>query len=93
MSQLDIIFNMANLTVVFTHDQNEVPSLEIHIVGEGAARVTKAPLSEESIVRLMAYVNAALVSRLDKALRQIEDLKKDEPGPTAELLPFKPKGL
>lgn len=93
----DVVFQLGNVTValVQNYEQTNWPGLVIHIVEGDHGRVYKAPLDVTHAVQLCAFNFASLCKKIESQQDMIIELKAKvaEKSESAEILPFKPKGI
>lgn len=88
----EVGFEVAGVMLQLGFDSSGRPMMAIGVDRtKNSADQTIAPLDDEAIVRLLAYANRALVSRLETVKKSVEDLEKPSPGNSSEVINFKPK--
>lgn len=89
----EVGFEVAGVSLHLGFDPSGQPMMAIGVDRtKNTADRTVAPLDDEAIVRLLSYVNRALVSRLDMVKKTVNDQPKLEPNHQTEIINFKPKG-
>ena len=89
----EVGFEVAGISLVLGFDPSGQPMMAVGVdKSVNSADKTIAPLDDEAIVRLLAFVNRALVSRLETVKRIADEQPKTQSGQDADVLTFKPKG-
>lgn len=89
----EVGFEIAGISLHLGFNPHGQPMMAVGVDrSKNTADHTVAPLDDESIVRLLAFVNRALVSRLDIVKQSVNDQTKSESNHNTEVISFKPKG-
>lgn len=89
----EVGFEVAGVSLLLGFDPSGQPMMAVGVdKTKNSADKTVAPLDDEAIVRLLAFVNRALVSRLETVKRIADEQPKAENSEGGDILTFKPKG-
>ncbi len=89
----EVGFEVSGVSVHLGFSPDGQPMMAIGVdKTKNSADKTIAPLSDEAIVNMLAYVNRALVSRLDNVKSKLHEQAVHQPIHETDILEFKPKG-